>query len=285
MVSKPGQSGSAEASASTSTKKAGGEPAYDAETADAARGTPAPAPGDLAGKQTELERIQAQEKQLVAEIASLRARDADRTAFDAQIKANGEALDRERTDLQTFVTNELKAVDAKTQAAIAAIKNDVDGAIAAKKKDYGDATDRTKATAAMLATSTVDAAAAEAAYNGKKQGVAELKRVLGELKTVKKDIQAAEGRNEFMVAGYWLMEMADRLKHAELPDAADLTSAWDELGRKRKAVDDARREADAARLDEADRKKKYDEAERKRETSILEQLKAQTEAQKPETAV
>jgi hypothetical protein len=271
--------------AKEAAKKAGADSSYGGDEApEAGKGSPAVSPGDLERKQKALLELQAKEKELSVEIAALRALKTDVATFESQIKANGDAIEKEKKELQTFSANELKALDAKTRAAIASVIKDVDAAVAKARSDVDEAAARTKSSADALQKAIAEAAAAEADYNRKKQAVAEVKRILGELKAAKREVQAAQGRNEFAVAGYWLLEMERRLTDAELPDTAAVTSAWEELGRKRKAADDATREAEAAKAGEAARRKARDEAEKNREPRILERLKAEPEAQKPETA-
>ena len=85
-----------------------------------------------------------------------------------------------------------------------------------------------------------------------------------------------------------LMERADHqrtsIKTASERPRAALTSALAELGKKRKAADDAKREMDAAKADEAVQRKARDEAQKNREAAILERLRSQSDTQKPETA-
>jgi hypothetical protein len=281
MTSKSGQAGSPDAAAASTAKKGTVDPPYRA----AAGEKPSPAAtGDLESKQSALAALQAQEKDLVAEIARLRALQADAAAFDNQAKAAGDALDKDRKDLQAFSTNELKALDVKTRGSIVAVVQEVDEAVTKARTDADDAIERSRASTDALDTSVAEAAKADAAYNKAKQGVAEAKRVIGELKALKKDVQAAEARNEFLIAGYWVMQIERRLPETELPDAANLTAASEELGRRRQAVEAAKRDADAAKTAETAARKAREDAEKNRETSILERLKSQAEAQQPETA-
>jgi len=283
MTSKSGQPGSPDAAAASTAKKGTVDPQYRAAAGDPEKPSAAAA-GDLDSKQTALAALQAQEKELVAEIARLRALQADAAAFDSQAKAAGDALDKDRKDLQAFSTNEGKALDDKTRASILAVVQEVDDAVTKARTDADEAVERSRASAAALDTSVTEAAKAEAAYNKAKQGVAEAKRVIGELKALKKDVQAAEARNEFLIAGYWVMQIEGRLPQTQLPDAASLTAASEELGRKRQAVEAAKRDADAAKAVEAAARKARDDAEKNRETGILERLKSQAGAQQPETA-
>lgn len=278
MTPKPGQGASSEA------KKGAAEPSSYASEAGQSGKPAAAGTSDLDSKQRALAALQAQEKALVAEIGRLRALEADIAAFESQVNANSDALDKQRKDLQTFTTNELKALDPKTRAAIAAVVQEADTAIGKAGTEADEAAKESKASAETLEKSLGEAARAEAAYTKAKQGVAEAKRAIGQLNALKKEIQAAEGRNEFLVAGYWLLELERRLPETELPETADVTSASEELGAKRQALEDARNNADSAKVTEMARRKARDEAEKNRQTRILERLKSQAEAQKPETA-
>jgi hypothetical protein len=285
MTAKTAQAGNSDAAASTTStaQSRKGAAAYTSDD-DTTPDKGPPVPTELEAKQRELLELQAQQKVLAVEIAELRTLQADVASLDGQLKAGRDAIEKERNDLQTFSTNELKALDAKTRAAIPAVIKDVETTIAKKSSDYDEAVKRTKAAAAAVETTEAELATATTEYAKTKQGVAEAKRVLGEIKNAKKEAQAAEGRNELAVAGYWIFEMERRMPATQLPDAAALTSALAELGKKRKAADDAKREMDAAKADEAVQRKARDEAQKNREAAILERLRSQSDTQKPETA-
>jgi hypothetical protein len=215
-----------------------------------------------------------QEKTLNGEIVRLRAFQAELTSFDAQLTTNRPLLDKDVADLTTFVTNENKALPEESRGRILATTSAVDHQIARAESAHTTAAANLERTTQAINDSLAAATTAETKYTTEKQALSERKRVVGELKALRKAVQDAQTRGDVEVAGFWLIDLEAKLKATPVARTEALTAAWQDLERKRKRIDEIKSEGEIARADEASTKKALDDIRKTREGDILASLAA-----------
>ena len=197
MTAKPSQGGSREYSS--------GQPsAYRPPEMDRPeKGGDDSTPTSLEDKQRELLTLQLHERNLTSEIARMRAFQTESTAFETQLKSSRAALDKDQGELEAFVTRERKALPEAAEARIRAAMTVVDNGIDEAERKHTAAADALDKATRRLEDAAKEVTAAEAKYTVEKQALSERKRLLGELKNLRKAVQDAHGRSELEVAGFW----------------------------------------------------------------------------------